>query len=368
MAKISNTTSYPSAAAASDDYVIGTDVSDNNNTKTFTLQDIANLNAFSPGSGTVTSVGMSGASTGLTFTSDTVSPIVNTGTFTLGGSLGFANGGTGLTALGNAGEGLKVNAGATGFEYVPLVTISGTTAAGILSRGSASTADVSPNIIVAGTQMLFDTANPAPGGGNTGLNYDLGTNTFQVGAMGGGTDTVSVYSAGSEALSISSAVSQFKNTSHTIFNSGVRFTATGATTLNAYEEGTWTANIVDNGSPTAVFGTSTGNYTVIGNIVRGDFNINITNTATTAIFALTLPFAPAENNSAVTITTNASANIGASSTKIITGRVAASNSRAVFLTYLATTGTTAFGLAFANPSNSVTAGNIISGSFVYRKA
>ena len=117
MAKISNTTSYPNAAASPTDYVIGTDVSDNNNTKTFTLQDIANLNAFSPGSGTVTSVGMSGASTGLTFTSDTVSPIVNTGTFTLGGSLGFANGGTGLTALGNAGEVLKVNAGATGFEF-----------------------------------------------------------------------------------------------------------------------------------------------------------------------------------------------------------------------------------------------------------
>jgi len=99
MAKISNTTSYPNAAASPTDYVIGTDVSDNNNTKTFTLQDIANLNAFSPGSGTVTSVGMSGASTGLTFTSDTVSPIVNTGTFTLGGTLATANGGTGLSSL-----------------------------------------------------------------------------------------------------------------------------------------------------------------------------------------------------------------------------------------------------------------------------
>jgi hypothetical protein len=43
MAKISNTTSYPNAAAAADDYVIGTDVSDNNNTKNFTLQEIANL-------------------------------------------------------------------------------------------------------------------------------------------------------------------------------------------------------------------------------------------------------------------------------------------------------------------------------------
>ena len=117
MAKISNTTSYPNAAASPTDYVIGTDVSDNNNTKTFTLQDIANLNAFSPGSGTVTSVGLSAGTTGLTITSDTVNPITATGTFTLGGSLGFANGGTGLTALGNAGEVLKVNSAATGFEF-----------------------------------------------------------------------------------------------------------------------------------------------------------------------------------------------------------------------------------------------------------
>lgn len=367
MAKISNTTSYPNATAASTDYVIGTDVSDNNNTKTFTLQDIANL-FVGAGSGTVTSVGISGASTGLTFTSDTANPIVTTGTFTLGGSLGFANGGTGLTALGIAGDGLKVNAGATGFEYVPLVTISGTTAAGILSRGSASTADVSPNIIVAGTQMLFDTATPAPGGGNTGLNYDLGTTTFQVGDMGGGTDTVSIYSAGTESLIVSSTVSQFKNSSHTVFDNGVRFTAAGATTLNAYEEGTWTANIVDNSSPAAVFGTSTGNYTVIGNIVRGDFAMTITSSATVNIFALTLPFAPAENNSAVTMTSNASANSGTASTKIITGKVVASTSRAIFLTYRATAGTTAFGLAFASPDNSVTAGNVISGSFVYRKS
>ena len=117
MAKISNTTSYPNAAASPTDYVIGTDVSDNNNTKTFTLQDIANLNAFSPGSGTVTSVGLSAGTTGLTITSDTVNPITATGTFTLGGTLATANGGTGLSSLGNAGEVLKVNSAATGFEF-----------------------------------------------------------------------------------------------------------------------------------------------------------------------------------------------------------------------------------------------------------
>ena len=93
MAKISNTTSYPNATPASNDYVIGTDIDDNNATKTFKLQEIADLKQ------AVTSVGLSGGTTGITITSDTVNPIVATGTFTLGGTLAVANGGTGLTSL-----------------------------------------------------------------------------------------------------------------------------------------------------------------------------------------------------------------------------------------------------------------------------
>jgi hypothetical protein len=93
MAKISNTTSYPNATPASNDYVIGTDINDNNATKTFKLQEIADLKQ------AVTSVGLSGGTTGITITSDTVNPIVATGTFTLGGTLAVANGGTGLTSL-----------------------------------------------------------------------------------------------------------------------------------------------------------------------------------------------------------------------------------------------------------------------------
>tara|TARA_R110000796_G_scaffold119534_2_gene233683 strand:- start:2687 stop:3928 length:1242 start_codon:yes stop_codon:yes gene_type:complete len=98
MAKISNTTSYPNATPAANDYVIGTDIDDNNATKTFKLQEIANLYAGS-GSGTVTSVGLSGGTTGITITSDTANPITTTGTFTLEGTLAVANGGTGLTSL-----------------------------------------------------------------------------------------------------------------------------------------------------------------------------------------------------------------------------------------------------------------------------
>ncbi len=49
------------------------------------------------GTGTVTSVGLSGGTTGLTATSDTTNPITTSGTFTIGGTLVVANGGTGAT-------------------------------------------------------------------------------------------------------------------------------------------------------------------------------------------------------------------------------------------------------------------------------
>jgi len=93
MAKISNTTSYPNATPAANDYVIGTDIDDNNATKTFK------------------------GATGLTITSDTTNPITTTGTFTLGGTLAVANGGTGLSALGTRSQVMSVNTGATGLEF-----------------------------------------------------------------------------------------------------------------------------------------------------------------------------------------------------------------------------------------------------------
>lgn len=69
----------------------------------------------SPGvGGTVTSVAVSGGTTGLTTTGG---PITTSGTITLTGTLAIANGGTGLTALGTANQLLRVNAGATALEY-----------------------------------------------------------------------------------------------------------------------------------------------------------------------------------------------------------------------------------------------------------
>lgn len=289
MAKISNTTSYPNATPAANDYVIGTDIDDNNATKTFKLQEIANLYAGS-GSGTVTSVGLDGGTTGITITSDTANPITTTGTFTLGGTLAVANGGTGLTSLAEGSiligdSSSSISALAIGADTYVLtsngttaswaaatggsgISFNGTTASGIVSRGGATTADVSSDIIVAGSQILFDGS-----AGNTGVKYDLSTNKFQIGDIGGGTDTVDIYSAGVNSLTISSTVSQFKNSSHTIFNNGVRFTSTGNTTLNTYEEGTWTPVMFNSVSPTY---TSSGTYIKIGKKVTVWFYINCT--------------------------------------------------------------------------------------------
>jgi hypothetical protein len=66
------------------------------------------------GTGTVTSVDVSGGTTGLTTSGG---PITGSGTITLAGTLAVANGGTGLTTLGTAGQALVVNSGATALEY-----------------------------------------------------------------------------------------------------------------------------------------------------------------------------------------------------------------------------------------------------------
>jgi len=134
MAKISNTTTYPTKVTpVSADYVIGTDAS-SKETKTFTLQSIANLYVGS-GSGTVTSVGLEGGTTGLTTISDTTNPITTTGTFTLGGTLATTNGGTGLSALGTRSQVMSVNNAATGLEFTDPKVIETIEANEAISKG-----------------------------------------------------------------------------------------------------------------------------------------------------------------------------------------------------------------------------------------
>jgi len=144
------------------------------------------------------------------------------------------------------------------------ISFSGTTASGILTRGGDTTANVSSNIIATASQMVFDGAS-----GNTGLAYNSGTATFNVGGIGGGSDTVSIYSAGVETVTIASANVHFKNTSTTLFDNGIKFGAAGET-LNSYEEGTWTPVMFQSSSPSV---TATGNYIKIGKKVTAFFTL-----------------------------------------------------------------------------------------------
>ena len=67
------------------------------------------------GTGTVTSVNVSGGTTGLTATGG---PITSSGTITLGGTLAYTNGGTGLSTLGVAGQVLKSTGSAMAWQNV----------------------------------------------------------------------------------------------------------------------------------------------------------------------------------------------------------------------------------------------------------
>lgn len=118
------------------------------------------------GSGTVTSVAMDGGTTGLTYTG---SPITTSGTITLGGTLGSANGGTGQDLSGNTGF-VKVTSG-TFFSQLTInasTEIAGTLALSNGGTGATSASDARTNLGLGSTDNV--TFNNVEIDGN--LNHD----------------------------------------------------------------------------------------------------------------------------------------------------------------------------------------------------
>ncbi len=195
MAKISNTTSYPNATPASNDYVIGTDIDDNNATKTFKLQEIADLKQ------AVTSVGLDGGTTGITITSDTVNPIVATGTFTLGGTLAVANGGTGLTSLAEGSiligdSSSSISALSIGANTYVL-TSNGTTASWAAATASSTiSVQDSGGAITTGIDTLNFNSNisvtTTPGSSTAIINASGGSGSVSITADNASTDYVDI--------------------------------------------------------------------------------------------------------------------------------------------------------------------------------
>jgi hypothetical protein len=144
------------------------------------------------GSGTVTSVAVSGGTTGLTVTG---SPVTTAGTITLAGTLAVANGGTaGTTAAtaranllptyaSNAGKVLAVNAGATDVEYI---AIGGTgTVTSVAGTGTVNGISLTGTVTSAGSLTL--------GGSLSGVDLTTQvTGTLPVVNGGTGTTTPSI--------------------------------------------------------------------------------------------------------------------------------------------------------------------------------
>jgi hypothetical protein len=137
-----------------------------------------------PTGGTVTSVAASGGTTGMTFSG---SPITTSGTLTLGGTLGFANGGTGLTAtpangqllIGNsAGYTLSTLTAGTAISISNAsgsITITNTLPDQVVSLTGAGTTVVTgtyPSFTITSSDQFTGTVTSvAASGGTTGLTF-----------------------------------------------------------------------------------------------------------------------------------------------------------------------------------------------------
>lgn len=112
----------------------------------------------SAGSGTVSSINVSGGTTGLTTTGG---PVTTSGTITITGTLATTHGGTGLTTFGSALQVLRVNAGATGLEY----------------------ATISASISAPNTEIVYGTGAGVTSDPN--FTFDSGTSTLTVAGAAG---------------------------------------------------------------------------------------------------------------------------------------------------------------------------------------
>jgi hypothetical protein len=129
--------------------------------------------------GTVTSVNVSGGTTGLTTSGG---PVTTSGTITLAGTLDVDNGGTGATTAANARTNLSVpsttGSGATGTWNIDILGNSGTVTNGVYTTGSY--ADPTWITSIAGSKVTGNITGQAGSVANaltagTGISYSVGT-------------------------------------------------------------------------------------------------------------------------------------------------------------------------------------------------
>lgn len=159
------------------------------------------------GSGTVTSVDVSGGTTGLTTSGG---PVTGSGTITLGGLLTIANGGTGANTGANARTNLGAAAAGANTDIISV----------------ASTTTINSNVI-----GYRDIPQNAQSGNYTFAAGDAGKHIYSTNA---GAQTITVPTNASVALGVGTAV--------TIVNNGttaITFTTTGTTVYKAGTSAAW---------------------------------------------------------------------------------------------------------------------------------
>jgi len=261
------------------------------------------------GSGTVTSIDVSGGTTGLTTSGG---PITTSGTITLAGTLGVANGGTGATSL--TSNNVILGNGTSAVQFVApgtsgnVLTSNGTTwtsAAGGGGGSSITAGDSSVAVTDSGTGKVevtvdnVEVADFTTGEivfNETGANQDFrveGDTNANLIVADAGVDKVGI---GTNTFNTNGGVLQVSN--------GISFPATqsalsDANTLDDYEEGTWTP-AYSSGANTWAYTVQAGRYIKVGNCVTHTFYIAATGTINSTNSQVTitgLPFTSTGANS-----------------------------------------------------------------------
>lgn len=143
------------------------------------------------------------------------------------------------------------------------ISFSGSTANGIATYSSSTTANVSSVFTVSGNKLS------APAGTEADPSVEVGA----VGGLYAASGGIFLTHSGASAIGVNS--SSIVNYKLTQFNAGLKFGVSGST-LNKYEEGTWTPTAYAAVGSAPTVSSSNGTYTIIGDICHITFKIVVT--------------------------------------------------------------------------------------------
>lgn len=249
--------------------------------------------ASSTAGGTVTSIGMSGGTTGMTWTSSSTNPIVSSGTFTLGGTLSVNNGGTGISSTPLSGQ-FPIGTGTT-YSLGSITAGSGvgvalTSGNYVITNNGVTGLSASTGISVSGStgSVTITNSGVTSISAGSGISVSGSTGAVTITATGSG---VSSFSAGSTGLTPASATTGAVTLSGTLsVSNGGTGTGTAFTTgsvVFAGASGVYSQSnsnfFWDNTNSRLGLGTTSPSYTFsVSKSLSSNYVAGIVNSSTTA--------------------------------------------------------------------------------------